>query len=120
NVAGNRSLRLDLRGTGSNRDAVGALAVLKTNRRELSRESLSGTGFLSQPSRRIHFGLPDSEVPERLTIRWSDGDRQTFEDPPAAGLIRITEGSPEAGVLGPEKSTPLDAPPPTFRPSEGT
>lgn len=87
------ALQLELRGQRSNRDAVGAWVTLRTNQRTMHRHVRSGSGFLSQSSRRLHFGLLPGETPERLEIAWPSGLAQTIETVPASGLHRVTEGA---------------------------
>ncbi|MGH9338665.1 MAG: redoxin domain-containing protein, partial [Acidobacteriota bacterium] len=98
-----RSLFLELVGDPANRDAVGARATLKTNRRELTRFVQSGSGFLSQSSRRLHFGLSAEEEPLSLEVAWSDGSRQQLNELPEKGLLRLVQGKPEPQEMRPER-----------------
>ncbi|MEX1127831.1 MAG: CRTAC1 family protein [Vicinamibacterales bacterium] len=70
-------VQLDLVGTVSNRDAIGARVTLKTGSgKTLIREVEGGNGYAGQSTRRIHFGLgPDTTI-ESLEIRWPGGLRQ--------------------------------------------
>jgi hypothetical protein len=70
-------VQLDLVGTTSNRDAIGARVTLKTGSgKTLIREVEGGNGYAGQSTRRIHFGLgPDTTI-ESLEIRWPGGLRQ--------------------------------------------
>jgi hypothetical protein len=69
---GNWSL-IKLRGTKSNRSAIGARVTLRVRGRSQMREVKSGGSYLSQSDIRVHFGLgADTEVDE-LTIRWPSG-----------------------------------------------
>jgi hypothetical protein len=70
-------VQLDLVGTTSNRDAIGARVTLKTGSgTTLIREVEGGNGYAGQSTRRIHFGLgPDTTI-ESLEIRWPGGLRQ--------------------------------------------
>jgi len=92
----NRSLVVELRGTKSNRDAVGSRATLVTDRRRLVRFVRSGSGFLSQTSRRLHFGLQPGERPQALEIEWPGGGRQRWDRLRESGRIHLVEG--DAGV----------------------
>ncbi|MCP5112671.1 MAG: redoxin domain-containing protein [bacterium] len=120
NEAGDRrGLRVELVGNQSNRDAVGARATLETSSRRLMREVRSGSGYLSQPSRRLHFGLLPGETVKALEVRWPGGRRQQIEDLPASGAIRITEGESEAveiPVRTPRATQPEAKPRPEPRP----
>ena len=63
---------VELRGSGqkSNRDAVGAVAELVTDRKRLVRTVQSGAGFLSQSSRRLHFAMEPGEMARSLVVTW--------------------------------------------------
>jgi tetratricopeptide (TPR) repeat protein len=87
-------LRLDLIGSKGNRDAVGARVTAMTDRgSRLMREVGSGSGFLSQSSRRLHFGIPKGERIGKLEVRWPSGLVQSFPNPPQRGLHRLREGA---------------------------
>ncbi|HTM48255.1 MAG TPA: ASPIC/UnbV domain-containing protein [Bryobacteraceae bacterium] len=92
NTLGGRSLIIELQGVKGNRDAVGARAELVTNRRTRVKEVHSGSAFLSQSSRRLHFGLEEGEAARELRIRWAGSRSQTLSGLPAQGTIRIEEG----------------------------
>ena len=86
-------LALELVGTSSNRDAVGARAFLQAAGMKQSREVTLGDGYGSQNSLRLYFGLGQAEAAERITVRWPrSGIVQTFEKVPANQIFEITEG----------------------------
>ncbi|MBL8215585.1 MAG: tetratricopeptide repeat protein [Bryobacterales bacterium] len=88
------ALVLELRGAGkSNRDAIGAVAELRTNRRTLLRTVQAGSGYLSQSSRRLHFALEPGERVDGLDVAWPDGEKQTVSAAPARGTYRLVQGS---------------------------
>jgi hypothetical protein len=70
---------LRLRGTRSNRDAVGAVAKLYVGDRVMVRQVHSTGGYLSQSSKTLHFGLGDAARIDRVEIRWPSGVHQTVE-----------------------------------------
>ena len=76
NYDGNqRSLTLRLEGRSVNRDAIGARVELhlRDGRPSQLRTLRAGSGFLSQSSKWIHFGLATSDQIDRLVVRWPDG-----------------------------------------------
>ena len=89
---GNRSLRLRLRGTKSNRDAIGAVARLRTPEGTQSRVVKSGSSYLSQSELALTFGLGRRERAERLVVEWPSG-RVDEHGPLAAGAYQCVEGS---------------------------
>ena len=52
-----------------------------------------GNGFASQGSSRVHFGLGDATVIDKLEIRWPSGLKQTLEKLPVDRITKISEGS---------------------------
>jgi hypothetical protein len=69
-----------LRGTKSNRDAIGAVVRLYQKGKILTRQVQSGGGYLSQCSRTVHFGLGDQPEIERVEILWPSGTRQQLQN----------------------------------------
>jgi hypothetical protein len=69
---------VELQGTKSNRDAIGAKLTLTAGGRKLTRWITSGTSYLSSHDHRVIFGLGDPPSgPVRLDIRWPNGNEQT-------------------------------------------
>ncbi len=93
NTLGGRSLILELRGSKSNRDAVGARVTLVTSNGERIREVVSGSSYLSQSSRRVHFGVAPQETIQAVRVRWPSGATETLVGIPAQGTFRLMEGS---------------------------
>ena len=69
-----------LRGTVSNRDAIGARLTLHTPAGNLTRWITGGGSFLSSHDRRVVFGLGASRKSGTLEIRWPSGKLQTVSD----------------------------------------
>jgi hypothetical protein len=80
-----------LRGTKSNRDAIGAVVRLTVGGRVLIRQVHCAGGYLSQSSKTLHFGLGDDERIERAEIRWPSGTCQTIEAPAVDCLHEVSE-----------------------------
>jgi hypothetical protein len=59
-----------LRGTRSNRDAVGALVRIHVDGQVLVRQVQAAGGYLSQSSRMLHFGLGERTRIDRVEVRW--------------------------------------------------
>ena len=93
-VAAAAAVMVELRGSGrSNRDAIGATAVMETSTgRKLLRLVQAGSGYLTESSRRLHFALLAGERAQRLTIRWPGGGEETLADIPGTGTFRVVEG----------------------------
>ncbi|MGH9528036.1 MAG: ASPIC/UnbV domain-containing protein, partial [Terriglobales bacterium] len=87
------SLAVTLRGTRGNRDAIGAQLRLATAAGSQVRELGAGSGFLSQHSKRLIFGLGD-ERSAQLRVRWPGGALQDFPGLEAGYEYTLTEGQP--------------------------
>jgi hypothetical protein len=68
---------LDLAGTRSNRDAIGARVTVKTPARTQIREVEGGNGYAGQSSKRLHIGLGGSSAVPAIEVRWPSGVVQT-------------------------------------------
>ncbi len=86
------ALAIRLTGTVSNRDAIGALVRVETDVVRNVRLVQAGSGFLSQHSRELLFGLGASRTVRRLTVVWPSGTEQVFTDLPIDMRYRLTEG----------------------------
>jgi hypothetical protein len=107
-------LAVELRGTQSNRDGVGALVRLKAGGVEQMRHLSAGSAYASQQSGRLYFGLDEADEVERLAVSWPSGREEIFEHIGARQLVRITEGAGlqelalpklQTAMLTPEKKT---------------
>ena len=86
-------LGVELVGTKSNRDAVGARVTARVNGLLQMREVILGDGYGSQNSLRQYFGLDKASKVDELTVRWPrSGIVQTFRNVPGNRIIEITEG----------------------------
>jgi tetratricopeptide (TPR) repeat protein/peroxiredoxin len=87
------SIALRLRGTKSNRDAIGAVVTLETELGRQTRSLQAGSGFLSQHSKDIFFGLGKAKGPIRASIRWPSGLLQELKDLPVNHRFWVEEGA---------------------------
>ena len=79
-------------GSKSNRDAIGARVVVETDRMRRTKIVQAGSGFLSQRSKELVFGLGESQRVVKLTIAWPSGANQIITDVPLNTRVRIVEG----------------------------
>ncbi len=80
-----------LRGTRSNRDAIGAVVRLYAGQEVMTRQVSPAGGYLSQSSRTLHFGLGDRPTIDRVEIIWPRSPRQTIDNPEINKLHPLTE-----------------------------
>jgi enediyne biosynthesis protein E4 len=69
-----------LRGTRSNRDAIGAVVRLHQNGKIMTRQVKAASGYLSHSSRVLHFGLGDKPEIEYVEVTWPNGTRQRLKE----------------------------------------
>ena len=88
-------LRLELRGTTSEPNAVGAVVTYRFDGRDIDRHVRSGAGYLSHFDQRIL--LPASEATSlEVTVQWLTGKAERFRNlqPRSTNLIREGDGEP--------------------------
>jgi len=107
------ALAVRLVGRTGNRDAVGARVTVETDRLRRTKTVHVGSGFLSQHSKELLFGLGASQRVTALTVEWPGGARQVFPDVPLNHRLRIEEGGPphaepfRAGATSPADAGPV-------------
>jgi Flp pilus assembly protein TadD/peroxiredoxin len=82
-----------LQGTKSNRDAIGAVITIETDTGRQQRGLQAGSGFLSQHSKEVFFGLGAAKSKVKATIHWPSGLVQELRDLPANHRVWVEEGS---------------------------
>jgi enediyne biosynthesis protein E4 len=91
-AAGNRSLRLRLVGTKSNRDAIGATVRIFHGGTSQSRMVHSGSSYLSQSELPLTFGVGRRDRVERVVITWPSGRTEEFTDVGTGRAYQCVEG----------------------------
>ncbi len=84
-------LELRLRGTTSNRDAIGAFVTLRAGGRTLVRQVNASGGYLAQSSKTLHFGLGSATMIDACEIRWPGGIVQKLDGLEANRLHDVRE-----------------------------
>ena len=89
---GNNWLQIDLEGTLSNRDGIGArlFATTPDGKTQL-RENGGGIHWAQQDQKRIHFGLAQNQKVSELVIRWPSGIVQRLTDIPVNQVLHVVE-----------------------------
>jgi hypothetical protein len=90
--SGNRSLRLRLIGTTSNRDAIGATVRIFHGGTSQSRMVKSGSSYLSQSELPLTFGVGKRDRIERVVITWPNGRTEEFKDVATGKAYDCVEG----------------------------
>jgi hypothetical protein len=83
---------LDLVGTRSNKDGIGArVRVDLASGRALHEHVTTAHGIYSASDKRVHFGLGDEAAIARIEIRWPSGTVQRVEAPAIDRVLRVVE-----------------------------
>ena len=90
-ASGNRSLRLRLVGTRSNRDAIGAVVRVFTPDGTQSRMVKTGSSYLSQSELTLTFGVGRRDKADRTVIEWPGASVQEHKNV-GAGAYDCVEG----------------------------
>ena len=87
---------LDLEGTRSNRDALGArVHLVLPSGRSLHEHVTTANGIYSASDKRVHFGLGTEASIVSIEITWPSGIVQLVEKPPVNQILHVVEaGSP--------------------------
>ena len=89
----NRALRLSLRGTSSNRDAIGARVLVRLadgTRRTLMVKT--GSSYLSQSELPLTIGLGGSGFVDAIEVTWPTGSTEKLAGAPPGQTLVIEEG----------------------------
>jgi tetratricopeptide (TPR) repeat protein len=102
-AASRAAIAISLQGTKSNRDGIGARVEVNGQVQYLS----AGSGFLSQHSKRLHFGLAGRPT-AKITVKWPSGVVQEFTALEAGACYTIVEESavPKKAPFRPRKLYP--------------
>lgn len=90
--AGRRSVRFELEGTKSNRDAIGAKLTIEVNGWKQTRRVRSGSSYLSQSELPLTFGLGRDDRVQRALIEWPSGRTEEVNGLAAGRRYRWIEG----------------------------
>ena len=80
-------------GTKSNRAAIGARVTVKAGDLSQFNEVRGGSSLFSQNDLRLHFGLGEHAMMNRVKIAWPSGKTESYENLPADLIYTIVEGA---------------------------
>jgi len=88
-------LAIQLRGTVSSRDAIGATVWVSIGEQTRMQQLTAGDGYQASNEKRLVFGLADHDRIDELKIRWPDGKEQAWSNLPADSQWLAIEGAAE-------------------------
>lgn len=85
-------LKIKLKGSKSNKSGIGAVVTVKAGNLTSMKQNDGKSGYLSQSSMPLYFGLGDYQSADEIEILWPSGTKQTVEGPVQSNqLITISE-----------------------------
>jgi hypothetical protein len=87
----NHWLTLDLIGSASNRDAIGAKIRLQTDSGEQTRFVSTAGSYISASDKRVHVGLGSSKKVRLIEITWPSGTVQRLESIAGDQILTVKE-----------------------------
>ena len=91
-AGGNRSLRIRLTGTASNRDGIGATVRIFHGGTSQSRLVKSGSSYLSQSELPVTFGVGRRDRVDRVVIAWPSNRTEEFKAVATGRAYECVEG----------------------------
>ena len=86
-----RWIRLKLKGTRSNRDAIGALVVVEDGGRTIHRQRKGGCSLMSSHDPRLLIGLGSASEHVRVTVKWPSGSISRLDRLPTNQTHEVIE-----------------------------
>ena len=87
----NHWIILKLMGTKSNRDGLGTKVKITTSHGSQYNHATTAVGYNSSSDKRVHFGLGESTVIDKIELSWPSGIRQTLTKIKADQILAVRE-----------------------------
>jgi hypothetical protein len=98
--SGHRSIRFNLAGTKSNRDAIGTVVRIFNGKEAQMRMVQCGFSYLSQSELPVTFGVGQRDRIERLVVEWPSGTTQEFKNLTTGKSYQLTENKDIIAISG--------------------
>ncbi len=96
----NHWIGLELVGTASERDAVGAKVTMRSGEQTWTNWVTAGDGYLCKNDHVLHFGLGKSTSIDSIEVDWPTGENQTVVNPVVDVVNLVIEDVAESFVVG--------------------
>ena len=83
--------KVRLVGTKSNRDGLGATVQVVSGDRRFTKVHDGQSGYISQSSHLLYFGLGEAEAVDEIRVTWPSGNQQVVKPTAVNDVIVITE-----------------------------
>jgi hypothetical protein len=89
----NHWIILNLIGVKSNRDGLGTKIKISTAHGSQFNQATTAVGYNSSSVKRVHFGLGDAAVVDRIELAWPSGLKQVLTGVKADQVLTVTESA---------------------------
>jgi hypothetical protein len=89
----NHWVLLDLIGTKSNRDGLGAKVKITTQQGSQYNQATTAVGYNSSSDKRVHFGLGPATTIDRIEIAWPSGTKQVLTNVRSDQILTVREAA---------------------------
>ncbi|HEX5323390.1 MAG TPA: CRTAC1 family protein [Capsulimonadaceae bacterium] len=86
-------LEVNLVGTKSNRDGIGAIVVANAGGKQITRLCHTDGSYMSASDKRVHIGLGAATSVQSLAVHWPSGHTDTYQNVSADEIVTLQEGS---------------------------
>jgi hypothetical protein len=90
----NHWIILKLRGVADNRDGLGTKVKITTAGGVQFNQATTAVGYNSSSDKRVHFGLGNTTVVDRIELAWPTGVKQELKSVKADQILTIVESDP--------------------------
>ncbi|MEM1255078.1 MAG: tandem-95 repeat protein [Cyanobacteria bacterium P01_H01_bin.21] len=103
----NNWLSIDLEGTVSNRDGIGATVYVTAGGVTQMRQQTGGQHHRAQDHKRIHFGLGDQNTISEVRIKWPSGIEQVINGVTVNQILQVVEAESQFKATNDSVTTSL-------------
>lgn len=101
-------LTVDLVGTVSNSQAIGAVVKVWIDGNVMMRQLQAGSDYMTQHSQTLFFGLSDHQLVDSVQVHWPSGLQESWMNIEANSALTLLEGSTLASLTPIDKVCPWD------------
>jgi hypothetical protein len=80
-------------GSRCNRDAIGARVSVQAGAIRVSGEVQTGSSYISQNDPRLHFGLGQEAVVDRIVVQWPGGGKEVYPGGKPNRIVQVKQGA---------------------------
>lgn len=91
-------LQVQLEGTGMNTAGIGTRVQIRYGKNSQIREFSATRGYLSSTQDKLHFGLGDVSMIDRLLVTWPDGSAQVIEHIKTNQVVTLKQKDASGGI----------------------